>query len=56
MDGGLGRDQIPIEIQTIADLPRVADALATAHFSDEAIRSILSENWLRFFSQSLADV
>ena len=28
MDGGLGRNEIPREIQTSADLPRVADALA----------------------------
>src|SRR5205823_2936804 len=28
MDGGLGRSEIPVEIETAADLPRVGEALA----------------------------
>lgn len=54
LDGGLGQDQIPVEIRTIADLRRVADALAQANFPDEAIRSIMGENWMRFFTANLA--
>jgi membrane dipeptidase len=53
MDGGLGREQIPIEIRTSADLPRVAEALSKSRFSDAQIRGIVGENWLRFFSRSL---
>jgi len=49
MDGGLGREQIPQEIRTSADLPRVAEALSAAGFADAAIVSILGENWMRFF-------
>ena len=55
MDGGLGRDQIPIEIITAADLPKLADALAGAGFEDAAVRGILGDNWMRFFHQNLAD-
>jgi membrane dipeptidase len=51
MDGGLGRDQIPIEIKTSADLPRVADALATAGFAKADITAIMGGNWLRFFAE-----
>jgi membrane dipeptidase len=51
MDGGLGRDQIPIEIQTSADLPRVADALLTAGFTGADITAIMHGNWLRFFAE-----
>jgi membrane dipeptidase len=53
MDGGLGREQIPEEIETSADLPRLADALSSAGFSDDAVRGIMGENWLRFFASAL---
>ena len=53
MDGGLGRDQIPVEIQTSADLPRVADALSSFGFGDQDVRNILGLNWLRFFRNAL---
>ena len=53
MDGGLGREQIPLEIVTSADLPRVAEALSDAGFSDEDVRRIVGKNWLAFFRQNL---
>jgi membrane dipeptidase len=53
MDGGLGREQIPQEIRTSSDLPRVADALAKAGFGDSDIALILGGNWLRFFGDHL---
>jgi membrane dipeptidase len=54
MDGGLGREQIPREITTSADLPRVGEALADAGFSDADVRAIIGGNWLRFFREHLA--
>jgi len=53
MDGGLGREQIPQEITTSADLPRVAEALASAGFNDDDVRRITGANWLHFFARSL---
>ncbi|MGE5612273.1 MAG: dipeptidase [Bacillota bacterium] len=53
MDGGFGREHIPAELETSADLPRVADALAEAGFDEAGIEHILSGNWLRFFSKVL---
>jgi membrane dipeptidase len=53
MDGGLGRDEIPEEIRTSADLPRVADALSAAGFSDRDVRGIMGENWVRYFKEHL---
>jgi membrane dipeptidase len=53
MDGGLGRDQIPVEIQTSADLPRVADALSSAGFNDRDVNGIMGQNWLEFFGRHL---
>lgn len=49
MDGGLGREQIPVEIRTSADLPRVAAVLSAAGFSDEDVVRIMAENWLWLF-------
>lgn len=53
MDGGLGREQIPVEISTSADLPRVAEALFSAGFGDEDVRNVMGGNWLRFFRDHL---
>jgi len=53
MDGGLGREQIPIEIETSADLPRLGDALSKAGFDDDVVRGILGGNWMNFFAVAL---
>jgi membrane dipeptidase len=53
MDGGLGREQIPVEIETSEDLKRLADALSSTGFPDEAVRGIMGESWLRFFASAL---
>src|SRR4051812_625195 len=53
MDGGLGREQIPQEIAPSAALPRLADALSAADFSDEDVGRVMGTNWLHFFRRSL---
>jgi membrane dipeptidase len=53
MDGGLGREQIPVEITTSADLRRVAEALSSSGFSDEDVIQVMGENWRRFFANAL---
>lgn len=53
MDGGLGREQIPEEIRTSADLPRVADALSEAGFSDDDVGRVMGANWLHYFGHCL---
>ena len=53
LDGGFGRENIPVEIETAADLPRVADALNSAGFSDADVAGIVGENWRQFFARSL---
>lgn len=53
MDGGLGREQIPVEITTSADLPRLAEALSAAGFGDEDVGRIMGGNWLDFFRRTL---
>jgi len=40
-------------LTTSADLPRVAEALSTARFSDDDVRGIMAGNWLSFFRRAL---
>ncbi len=51
MDGGLGRDQIPHEIVTAADMPKVGLALKRAGFSDADTAKIESGNWQRVIAR-----
>lgn len=53
MDGGVGRDDIPHELTTIADLPRVGEKLNESGFSDDDVQHILADNWLNFFRRTL---
>lgn len=52
-DGGFGVSATPAELDTIADLPRLADALASAGYRDDYIAAIMGGNWLRVLWQSL---
>jgi membrane dipeptidase len=52
-DGGFGAEAAPTGLDTIADLPRLADPLSDLGFSDDAIRDVLGENWIRFLRRSL---
>ena len=42
-DGGFGMEATPNEIDTVADLAKFPDALASAGFSDEQVRGIMGE-------------
>ena len=53
MDGGLGREEIPVEITTAADLPRLAEALSQSGFNDADVLGIMSANWIKFFRRAL---
>lgn len=52
-DGGQGAESAPAEIDTIADLPRVAEALSQRGYTDDAIEAIMGGNWLRVLRQCL---
>jgi membrane dipeptidase len=51
-DGGFGMESTPKEIDTVADLAKLADAL-TGKFGDEDIANILGGNWVRFLGRAL---
>jgi membrane dipeptidase len=53
MDGGLGRNEIPVEIETSADLFKLAGSLEKAGFGQSDIEAIMHGNWSRFFHSNL---
>jgi membrane dipeptidase len=51
-DGGFGVESTPREIDTVADLQKLTDALAPS-FSDADIANILGGNWIRVLRRGL---
>jgi membrane dipeptidase len=52
LDGAFGKEQSPYDLDTIADLQTIPDLLAKRGYSEEDIRNITSENWLRFIRKA----
>ena len=52
LDGGFGREQSPSELDTIADLQRVAEILSKRGYSDIDIAAIMHGNWLRLLRKA----
>jgi membrane dipeptidase len=55
-DGGFGRQSAPAEIDTIADLQKLAPLLAEKGYSEEDIASILGINWIKFVQTILPEL
>jgi membrane dipeptidase len=53
-DGGQGAEAAPAELDTIADLPKLAPALSARGFSDRDIAAIMGRNWLDFLRGQLS--
>lgn len=54
-DGGFGWPAIPIEMETIADLPKLAQPLAERGYSPEDIDQIFHGNWQRLLERTLPE-
>ncbi len=52
-DGGYGVESVPPEIDTIADLPKIAPNLRKKGYNEEDITNIFSGNWLRILKNTL---
>lgn len=52
-DGGFGLQSVPPEIDTIADLHKLAPLLASRGYSDADAENILGLNWLNFLEKNL---
>jgi membrane dipeptidase len=55
LDGGFGREQSPHDLDTIADLQKVADLLAERGYGQEDVAAIMHGNWLRVLRQRWGD-
>jgi membrane dipeptidase len=53
LDGGFGVENTPMEIDTVADLGKLALALSHNEFSKEDVQAILARNWLRILESAL---
>jgi membrane dipeptidase len=53
LDGGFGREQAPMDLETIADLQKVPPMLAARGYSKEDIDNIMHGNFLRFLRTHL---
>jgi membrane dipeptidase len=46
-DGGFGLDSVPAEVDTIADMQKLAAVLAAKGYNDDDVAAVLGGNWLR---------
>lgn len=53
LDGGFGNEQTPRDLDSIADLQKLAGVLSKRGYSDADVDAIFYGNWLRFFTVSL---
>jgi membrane dipeptidase len=49
LDGGFGREQSPMDLDTIADLQRLPDMLRRRGYKEADVEGIMFGNWVRFF-------
>jgi membrane dipeptidase len=52
LDGGFGREQSPHDLDTIADLPKVAALLTDRGYAEADVAAIMHGNWLRLLQQN----
>jgi membrane dipeptidase len=52
LDGGFGTEETPDDMNTIADLQRLAPILAARGYSTSDIEGIFHANWINFFRRS----
>jgi membrane dipeptidase len=53
LDGGFGTEQVPGDVDSIADLQKLGAILGARGYSDADIDAIFHGNWLRFFTEAL---
>ncbi len=53
LDGGFGKEQTPHDLETIADLYKIAEILDRRGYKKEDIDGIMYKNWTNFFLNAL---
>jgi membrane dipeptidase len=54
-DGGLGAESIPAEMDTVADLAKLAPALRARGYAGADVAAVMGGNWLRVLRQGLPE-
>jgi membrane dipeptidase len=54
-DGGLGAESIPAEMDTVADLAKLAPALRARGYAEADVAAVMGGNWLRVLRQGLPE-
>jgi membrane dipeptidase len=52
LDGAFGKEQCPLDIDTIVDLQKIGELLEDKGYSEEDIQNILSINWINFLARN----
>jgi len=52
LDGGFGKEQSPLDLDTIADLQKVPELLRKRGYKESDATAILYGNWVRFFREA----
>jgi membrane dipeptidase len=52
LDGGFGKEQSPLDLDTIADLQKFPDLLRARGYKEDDVLGILYGNWVRFFREA----
>ena len=55
LDGGFRTDKAPKGIASVADLPRIGDALLARAWPEADVARVLGGNWMRILKQALPD-
>jgi membrane dipeptidase len=54
-DGGFGLQKTPSEVETIADLQKLAPLLSDKGYTVKDIEAVLGQNWIRFLKETLPE-
>ena len=52
LDGAFGKEQCPLDLETIADLQKIPGLLRARGYSEEDVQKVMHGNWLRFLKKA----
>ena len=52
LDGAYGKEQSPLDIETIADIQKIPSLLTARGYTKDDIQNVMHENWLRFLRKA----
>ncbi|HEX2969948.1 MAG TPA: membrane dipeptidase [Bacteroidales bacterium] len=55
LDGAFGKEQCPVDIETIADLQKIPPMLHSIGYSQQDTENIMNGNWIRFLEKNLPE-